>query len=113
MDKALKYKEIVKQTLNRYIALDRQQPQPGVEYFLISDDTQGHYLWVSLGWRGDTRNRQVAAHLRVKDEKIWIETDGTENGLAEDLLRAGVPAQDIVLAFHEPAMRQYTEFAAA
>jgi hypothetical protein len=29
------------------------------------------------------------------------------------LLEAGVPKEDIVLAFHEPEMRQYTEFAVA
>ncbi|MCG6137968.1 MAG: XisI protein [Nostoc sp. LLA-1] len=28
-----------------------------------------------------------------------------------DLVCAGVPKQDIVLAFHEPQMRQYTDFA--
>lgn len=28
-------------------------------------------------------------------------------------LEAGVPKEDIVLAFHQPELRQYTEFAAA
>jgi hypothetical protein len=47
------------------------------------------------------------------DRKFWIEEDWTEDGIAADLVRAGVPKEDIVLAFHEPGMRQYTDFAAA
>ncbi|MBV7334508.1 XisI protein [Chloroflexi bacterium TSY] len=45
--------------------------------------------------------------------KIWIEIDWTEEGIATELVAAGVPKEDIVLAFHHPSMRQYTEFAVA
>ncbi len=111
MGKTLKYKKLVKEILNRYVEIDRQQPQEGVDYFLVADDVQGHYLWTSLGWSKGQRTRYVHAHLRVKDEKIWIESDLTEQGIATDLLDEGVPKEDIVLAFQEPSMRQYNEFA--
>ena len=111
MDKALKYKEVVKKVLSQYVELDRQQPEEGIEYLLISDDAQGHYLWTSLGWSKGKRTRHIVAHLRVKNEKIWIENDFTESGIANDLLNEGIPKSDIVLAFHEPSMRQYTDFA--
>ncbi|CAN5229005.1 hypothetical protein BH20ACI1_BH20ACI1_20960 [soil metagenome] len=113
MDKSLRYKQLVKKILNRYVEIDRQQQQKGIDYFLIADDVQGHFLWTSLGWSNGKRARYVHAHLRIKDEKIWIETDLTEEGIATDLLNAGVPKEDIVLAFHEPSMRKYTEFALA
>ncbi|MCE7982641.1 MAG: hypothetical protein DYG89_15765 [Caldilinea sp. CFX5] len=32
-------------------------------------------------------------------------------GLATELVERGVPREDVVLAFHPPAMRPYTEFA--
>lgn len=32
--------------------------------------------------------------------------------MATELLQAGVPREDIVLAFHPPRLRQFTEFAA-
>lgn len=113
MDKTLEYKKLVKEILNKYVEFDQQQPQEGVDYFLIADDAQGHYLWASLGWSKGKRTRYVHAHLRIKNEKIWIETDLTEQGIATDLLNANVPKEDIVLAFHEPSMRKFTEFAAA
>lgn len=52
-------------------------------------------------------------HVRLRNGKIWIEEDGTEDGFASHLLEAGVPKSDIVLAFHAPWERQYTEFAVA
>ncbi|MEZ4861109.1 MAG: element excision factor XisI family protein [Caldilineaceae bacterium] len=51
--------------------------------------------------------------MRLHNDKFYIEVDGTEQGIATDLLEAGVPKEDIVLAFHHPAMRPYTEFAVA
>ena len=53
----------------------------------------------------------MTVYVRIRDGKFWIEEDWTEDGIATDLVRAGVPKEDIVLAFHDPQMRQYTEFA--
>jgi hypothetical protein len=50
-------------------------------------------------------------HLDIKNGKIWIQQNGTEIGIADELVKLGVPKEDIVLAFHEPLMRQYTGFA--
>ena len=45
--------------------------------------------------------------------KIWIEEDMTEDGLATELVEAGVPKEDIVLAFNPPDRRHLTDYAAA
>jgi XisI protein len=37
----------------------------------------------------------------------------TEDSIATELLEAGVPKEDIALAFQAPEMWRYTEFAAA
>jgi hypothetical protein len=52
-------------------------------------------------------------HLDIKNEKIWIQHDGTEGGIADELIEHGAPKQDIVLAFHSPFKRQFTGFAIA
>ncbi len=54
----------------------------------------------------------MTVYVRLLNGKFWIEEDWTENGIATDLVRAGVDKEDIVLAFHEPKMRQYTDYAA-
>ncbi|MFM6323983.1 MAG: element excision factor XisI family protein, partial [Microcystis panniformis] len=49
----------------------------------------------------------------IKNERVYIEQDWTEIGITSQLLEAGIPKEDIVLAFHDPASRELTEFAIA
>jgi hypothetical protein len=50
-------------------------------------------------------------HIDLKDGKIWIQHDGTEEGIANRLVEAGAPREDIVLVFHALYKRRFTEFA--
>jgi len=49
--------------------------------------------------------------MRIVNEKVWIEANNTDYLFADRLLEADIPHEDIVLAFHAPEMRQYTDFA--
>jgi hypothetical protein len=51
--------------------------------------------------------------MRIKNEKIYIEEDWTEEGMANELLTEGVPMENIVLAFQAPETRKLTGFAVA
>lgn len=113
MDKLAHYREIIKHILRAHIATANRQPQPDIERFMIADENRDHYFLFSLGWSADKRIRNFSIYVRIKDGKFWIEHDMTEDGIATELLEAGVPGRDIVLAFHAPELRQYTEFAAA
>ena len=71
-------------------------------------------LHLDESWLAKGRSHyRYHCYVRIRDGKFWIEEDWTEDGIATDLVRAGVPKEDIVLAFHEPEMRQYTDFAVA
>ncbi len=50
-------------------------------------------------------------HLDIIGDKIWIQRDGTDRPIADELVEAGVPKEDIVLAFYPENMRAYTGFA--
>ncbi|HEY9770441.1 MAG TPA: element excision factor XisI family protein [Coleofasciculaceae cyanobacterium] len=50
-------------------------------------------------------------HLEIIDNKIWIHRDGTEYGIANELVNAGISKDKIVLGFHPADIRQYTDFA--
>ena len=50
-------------------------------------------------------------HLEIREGKIWVQYDGTEAGVANELVELGVPKQDIVLAYQSPFMRKFTQFA--
>jgi hypothetical protein len=113
MDKLTEYPRLIKRILTDYVELSNRHPDPDVESFLVVDEASAHYIWMNLGWQNGERITGMTVYSRIRDGKFWIEEDWTENGIATDLIREGVPKEDIVLAFHEPKMRQYTEFAVA
>ena len=52
-------------------------------------------------------------HIDIVSDKIYIQRDGTEEGVANDFVGAGIPKQQIVLAFRSPELRRHTDFAIA
>ena len=113
MDKLAEYSKLIKDTLGGYVELCRQRNNFNLETFLIVDDVNHHYLWMNLGWQQGDRVNGPTVYVRIREEQFWIEEDWTEEGIATDLMRAGVPKEDIVLAFHEPKIRELTGFAVA
>ncbi len=99
--------------MTEYVELSNRPPNPDIETFLIVDEAKAHYIWMNLGWQNGERITGITVYVRIRDGKFWIEEDWTENGIASDLMLAGVPREDIVLAFHEPKIRQYTDFPVA
>jgi hypothetical protein len=88
----------------------RQRNAQEYEVQTIFDSDHDHYQLLYVGWRGDKRDFGCILHLDIKGGKIWIQHDGTEEGIANRLVEMGVPKQDIILAFHEPYVRQFTDF---
>lgn len=78
---------------------------------MVFDDENGCYLVLDIGWNGDKYLHTTPIHLDLIDNKIWIQFDDTEEGIATDLMEAGVSKDDIVLGFRHPKLRQYTGFA--
>ncbi|NEO95782.1 MAG: XisI protein [Moorea sp. SIO3G5] len=112
MDRLKHYREIVQEVLTEYHHIN-QKSGSTTESALAFDQLQDQYLLLLMGWWKDERIKSVMIHIRLKDNKIWIEEDWTEDGVATDLLQKGIPPEEIVLAFHPPHLRQYTEFAIA
>ncbi len=79
----------------------------------VFDTENDHYQLVYAGWNNNQRKYGCLLHLDIKDGKIWIQHDGTEVGVANELVEMGVPKEDIVLAYHAPYKRPYTGFAVA
>jgi hypothetical protein len=103
------YRQII-QNLILEKAQRRFSPEK-IEAQSVIDTQHDHYLLLHTGWRGNNRTHGCSIHIDIKDGKIWIQHDGTEVGIATLLLEKGVPKEDIVLGFHSPDMREFTEFA--
>ncbi len=79
----------------------------------VFDRVHDRYVLLTVGWDDDRRIYHVLVHVDIIDGKLWVQHDGTEDGVATELVAAGVPKDHIVLGFHEPDVRPHTEFAAA
>lgn len=75
------------------------------------DLEQNHYQVFQAGWNRDLRIFRPLIHIDIIDGKIWIQYDGTEVGIANELVELGIPQDDIVLGYHDSFMRQYDGFA--
>lgn len=109
MDTKLSYPEIIKKALSDYVKFFARGGVTSMQ--TLFDDTQKSYLVLNLGWRGDKYIHNTAIHIDIINGKIWMQNDHTEDGIATDLLEAGVPRENIVLGFRHPKVRPYTDFA--
>ena len=102
-------KQAVLQVLQDY--LDFLSNDPDTQLELIADEKNDYYLLVEIGWQGERRIYSPLIHLDIINDKIWIQHDGTEEGVASELTALGIDKQQIVLAFKSLERRKITEFA--
>ena len=84
-----------------------------IQTAVVVDRAADHYLVLAIGWDGARRMHGSVVHIDIIDGKVWIQRDGTEQGVAEELVAAGIPRDRIVLGFRPPDLRQFTEYAVA
>ena len=111
MDKFVNYRNIVEKVINEYAAIPYAYGD--IESRTMFDRDQDSYMLYSVGWNNRGRIHGINIHVDIINDKIYIQQDGTEEGIATDLELAGVPKSDIVLAFHAPELRKHTEYAVA
>lgn len=111
MDKLTNYRYIINQVIQNHA---QYKPSHGnIEALPICDLKSDNYLLLDLGWDNTGRVHGVVLHLRIFQDKIWIEWDGTERGITDELLQLGLKKEDIVLGFMRPEKRKLTEFSVA
>lgn len=112
MDKVNNRKKIVKEILQEII--DFFPKDAFIELLPVIDDERGQYLIYCDGWQESRRDYACFFHIEVKPNgKVYLRHDGTDLVLADKLLEKDIPASEIVLAFHAPYKRPWTEFALA
>lgn len=103
------YQKIIEKLLKDYANFLGKDQQ--IENELIFDKENHHYLLVETGWNNQERIYGTLIHIDIIDEKIWIQQDGTETGIADELVTMGVEKQRIILGYKSLQRRKITEFA--
>ena len=111
MDKLSFHRKAVKKVLGKHKEIVNRTAKSEIENLFVFDEATDNYTWIRFGWTQNGRLESISAFVRLLNDKIYIEEDLTEKGIANDLIADGVSPKDIVLAFQQPEVRQFTEFA--
>lgn len=103
------YRTIIERTLTQYTTIPYAYGD--IQTTPVFDHEHDRYLLVSVGWDNARRVHGSLVHIDIIDGKVWVQRDGTEDGIATELVAAGIPKEHIVLGFRAPEVRKYTEFA--
>jgi hypothetical protein len=112
MDKIEKYRNLIEEILTKHA--NQPYSHDEIETKTVFDRTHDRYVLLDVGWRKKRyRVHGALVSVEIINGKFWIQYDGIEGGIVKELEAAGVPKSDIVLAFHEPELRKYTDYAVA
>jgi XisI protein len=115
MDKLNNYRQYIQEVLTEF-ARPRRLGEENADEFetqLIFDTKNDHYQVLFVGWEKYKRTFGSPIHIDIKNDKVWIQQNLTDYDFIGDLIEKGIPKEDIVLAFHAPYKRKYTDFAVA
>jgi hypothetical protein len=97
MDTTERYRDIVRQTILKYAEF---QPSHGhIRLDPVFDDAHDRYALMQVGWNRGRRVRGNLIYVTLQEGKVYIEYDGIEQGITDELIQQGIPFEHIVLAF--------------
>lgn len=100
MDAITTYRQQIERILQEYA--ETPYAHGAIDIQTIFDRENDHYLLMLVGRDGIRRVHGCLVHVDIVDGKFWIQRDGTEYGIARELIDAGIPQKQIVLAFRLP-----------
>lgn len=109
MDRVDRYRDILRRVIEDYASV--KYSYGNIRSEVVIDPVHDHYELMAVGWDDYRRIHSPVLHLDLIDGKIWVQFDGTNRSVVAELEAAGVPKEDIVLAFHSPHMRKHTGYA--
>jgi hypothetical protein len=98
------YRETIEDILLEYTKVPYTHGE--IEFEPVFDRENDRYLLMILGRENGRRVHGCLIHVDIINDKIWIQRDGTERGIANELVEAGVPKDRIVLGFRSPEIKK-------
>jgi hypothetical protein len=112
MDRLDKFRTVIRTILTEHTRVPFAHGDLRCE--TVFDPESDRYVLLVVGRDHDHRRIDFPIiHIDIIDGKLWVQYDGTEYGVAQELVDAGVPKDRIVLGFWPPEVRKQGEFAVA
>ncbi|WP_310489086.1 XisI protein [Chamaesiphon sp. VAR_69_metabat_338] len=109
MDRPDFYRKCLQEFLNNYSSYGSKHLD--IETQLIFDTVNERYLLFRTGWDNQRRIHNCIFHFDIKGDKIWIQENNTDIEVDKALEEMGISKKEIVVGFHHPSMREYSEYA--
>jgi hypothetical protein len=111
MDTRTADREVIEKALADYAAIP--YAHGNVVTQPVFDRASDHYLLMIVGSENRRRVHGCLVHIDIVGDKIWIQADGTERGMAPTLARGGIAPERILLAFSSGGAYPYSDVLAA
>jgi hypothetical protein len=98
MDRLANYRTTIEKVLTEHTRVPFAYGQ--IELQLAFDRERDHYIVMLVG--EDHAGKRVDGpliHVDLVDGKAWIQRDGTEDGVTQQLIQEGISPDDIVLTW--------------
>ncbi len=97
MDHTEKYRKTIKDVILRYAGL---RPSHGnIRLDPVFDERNDRYALMQIGWDRGRRVRGNLLYITLAKGKVYIEYDGMGYGITDDLIKSGIPEDQIVLSW--------------
>ncbi|MEM7062954.1 MAG: XisI protein [Cyanobacteria bacterium P01_B01_bin.77] len=108
MDRLDDYRQLIQDLITDHTKVPYKHGD--IRFETVFDRESDRYLLMILGRENKRYEHGCLIHIDIIDGKLWIQRDGTEDGIATQLVEAGVTKEQIVLGFKSPERRKDTEF---
>lgn len=112
MDKINRYQEAIVQLLEEYASI-KPANMPALEHQVLADLQRNHFALIRLGWEADRFVYHCIMHFDIKEGKVWLQQNWTDQNVADELISKGVEKNDIILGFVPPFIRSQIDYAHA
>src|SRR5262249_39322957 len=89
MDRGGRYRMIVRRLIEEYASYKPSHGQ--IESEAIVDPERDHYEVMHVGWDHRSRVHGCVVHVAIIDGKVWVQYDGTNRPIADEMVAAGIP----------------------
>lgn len=105
MDKTLKFELVIIEFLEAYAKGYEDSPDE-LDTQVIVDNRGRHYQLLRIGWSDKKFIHFCVFHFDIKDDKIWVQVNETEELIVDELARRGISPEDVELGFQPEYLRK-------
>ncbi len=104
------YRQVVQQLLTSYVQIPYSYDDLVDE--AVFDHKADRYLLLTMGWQGETRVHTCMIHLDIRDGKVWLQCNNTDQNIVQELVEYGIAREDIILP-KRPRVKRQSNYAVA